>query len=93
MDNKISEIRKRIRALRVCMLEAEDVMHDQIRRDEECSEVAGQILTMRAEMARLVRERTVLGDREPISVSFSPRPPAPLTPVVRSAKRRLKRAG
>ena len=51
MDIKISEICNKIRALRVFMLEAEDVMHDQIRRDEECSEVAGQFLTMRAEIA------------------------------------------
>jgi hypothetical protein len=93
MDNKISEIRKKIRALRVSMLEAEDVMRDQVRRDEECSEVSGQILAMRAEMARLVVERATLGDREPISVSFVPRLPVPMTPVVRSAKRHLKRVG
>jgi hypothetical protein len=93
MDNKISEIRKEIRALRVSMLEAEDAMHDQIRRDEECSEVAGQILTMRAEMARLVRKRATLGDREPISVNFIPRLPVPSASVVRSAMRRLKRVG
>jgi uncharacterized protein YfkK (UPF0435 family) len=93
MDNKISEIRKKIKALRVSMFEAEDVMHDQIRRDEECSEVARQILTMRAEMVRLVRERTILGDREPISVNFSPRCPVPVTAGVRPAKRRLKRVG
>jgi hypothetical protein len=93
MDNRINKIRKKIRALRVAMLEAEDVMHDQIRRDEECSKVAGQILTMRAEMARLVQERTILGDREPISVRFISRRPAPVAAVVRLAKRRLKRVG
>jgi hypothetical protein len=91
MDNKISEIRNKIKVLRVSMLEAESVMHDQIRRDEECSEAAGKILTMRVEMGRLVRQRAVLGDREPISVSFIPRLPVLLTPVVRSAKRRLER--
>jgi hypothetical protein len=93
MDNKISEMRKKIRALRVSMLEAEDVMHDQIRRDEECSEVARQILTLRAEMTALIRERAILGDREPISVSFSPRRTMPVTTGVRPAKRRLKRVG
>jgi hypothetical protein len=81
MDNKISEIRKKIRALRVSMLEAEDAVRDQVRRDEECSEVSGQILAMRAEMVRLVVERATLGDREPISVSFVCRL-VPLTPVV-----------
>ena len=93
MDNKISEIRKKIRALRVSMLEAADVMNDQISRDHDCSDAAGRILAMRAEMARLVRERTILGDREPISVSFVPRLPVPLTPVVRPGKRHLKRVG
>jgi hypothetical protein len=29
------------------MLEAEAIMHDQIYRDEECSEIAGEILVMR----------------------------------------------
>ena len=93
MNNKISEIRRKIRALRVSMLEAEDVMRDQIRRDEECSEISVRILAMRAEMARLVVERATLGDREPISVNFIPRLPVPSASVVRSAMRRLKRVG
>jgi hypothetical protein len=57
MDNKISEVRKKIRALRVSMLEAEAIMHDQINRDEECSEIAGEIMVMRAAMSLLVQER------------------------------------
>jgi hypothetical protein len=75
MDNRINEIRKRIKALRVSMMEAEAIMHDQINRDEECSEIAGEMLEMRAAMSVLVRERTVLGDSEPILVSsfFIPR--------------------
>lgn len=92
MDNQISEIRKKIRMLRISMLELEDVMRGQIRRDEECSDVAGQILSMRAEMARLVGERAVLGDHEPISTVFIARVPAP-SAIVRSAKQRLKRVG
>ena len=36
MDNKINVVRKKIRALRVSMLEAEAIMHHQINRDEEC---------------------------------------------------------
>jgi hypothetical protein len=42
MDNRISQIRKKIRALRVSMLEAEAVMHEQVKRDEDCSCVAGR---------------------------------------------------
>ena len=75
MDNRISEIRKKIRALRVNMLGAVAIMHEQINRDEECSEIAGEIMVMRAAMSLLVGERTRLGDREPIQVSnfFIPR--------------------
>jgi hypothetical protein len=71
MDNRINEICKQIRALRVSMLEAEGVMHEQINRDEDCSWVAGEILAMRNVMNLLVEERTQLGDREPILVNFA----------------------
>jgi hypothetical protein len=80
MDNRINQIRKKIKALRVSMLEAEAIMHDQINRDEECSEIAGEIMVMRAAMSLLIEERAKLGDREPILVNsfFVPRrPPAP----------------
>ncbi|MDB5575806.1 MAG: hypothetical protein JWR80_982 [Bradyrhizobium sp.] len=75
MDNRINEIRKLIKALRISMLEAEAVMREQINQDMECSFVAGEILKMRAVMSVLVRERECLGDREPILVksSFIPR--------------------
>jgi|SRR4051812_8669732 hypothetical protein len=69
MDNHINEIRRTIRALRVSMLEAEAIMHEQIKRDEDCSFVAQEILKMRAVMSLLVRERTTLGDHEPIIVN------------------------
>ena len=83
MDNRISEIRKQIRLLRVSMLEAEAIMRDQINRDENCSFVAGDILKMRAVMSVLVRERAVLGDREPILVNVPRRAPAPRPLAVR----------
>jgi hypothetical protein len=69
MDNRISQIRKQIRALRVSMLEAEAIMREQINRDEECSFVAEEILKMRVVMSLLVEERSRLGDREPILVN------------------------
>jgi len=86
MDNRISEIRKQIRALRVSMIEAEAIMRAQINRDESCAFVAGDLLKMRAVMSVLVRERAVLGDREPILVNrfFVPRrAPAPRPVAVR----------
>ena len=68
MDNRISEIRRQIRALRVSMLEAEAIMREQINRDEDCAFVAGDLLKMRLVMSRLVEERAMLGDRDPIIV-------------------------
>src|ERR1700752_2567469 len=69
MDNRISEIRKVIRALRVSMREAEAIMHEQIKRDENCTFVAQEIMKMRIVMSELVQERTRLGDTGPIIVS------------------------
>jgi hypothetical protein len=83
MDNRINQIRKQIRALRVSMLEAEAVMREQVNRNEECSFVAGEILKMRAVMSLLVEDRSLLGDREPILVNsfFIPRHPAAAKPA------------
>lgn len=90
MDNRINEIRRQIRALRLSMIEAEAVMRAQIKRAEDCSFVAGDMLRMRAVMSRLVAERTELGDREPIIVNAAiPRSPALPAVIVRPAKRHL----
>jgi hypothetical protein len=92
MDNRISEIRKQIRALRVSMMEAQEIMRDQINRDANCAFVAGDILKMRTVMSVLVRERAVLGDNEPILVTkfFVPRrAPAPRPVALRPANRHL----
>ena len=92
MDNRINEMRKQIRALRVSMLEAEAIMHEQINRDEDCSFVAGEILKMRGVMSLLVEERTRLGDHEPILVNsfFVPRRRPAVKPLaVRPVKRHL----
>lgn len=94
MDNRISEIRKIIRALRVSMREAETIMHEQINRDEDCTFVAQEILQMRTVMSELVRDRAKLGDTDPIVVAslFIPRRQlAP--PRSRIAKRRLVSPG
>ncbi|SFH64010.1 hypothetical protein [Bradyrhizobium sp. Gha] len=75
MDNRINELRRTIRALRVSMREAESIMHEQINRDEDCSFVAQEVIKMRSVMSLLVKERTALGDFEPILVNsfFNPR--------------------
>ena len=69
MNNRVSEIRRVIRTLRASMREAEAIMHEQINRDENCSFVAQELLKMRLVMSGLVRERTTLGDNEPIIVT------------------------
>jgi hypothetical protein len=91
MDNRISEIRRQIRALRVSMLEAEAIMRQQINRDEDCAFVAGDLLKMRLVMGRLVEERGMLGDREPIIVhtSVAPRRRAATPIFLRAAKPEL----
>ena len=88
MDDRISEIRRVIRALRVSMREAEAIMHEQIKRDEDCSFVAQEVMKMRTVMSKLVQERTRLGDSTPIVVSapsFIPRRRAERHRVVRHA--------
>lgn len=92
MDNRISEIRRQIRSLRISMLDAEAVMREQISRGEDCAFVAGEMIKMRLVMARLVDERTKLGDREPIVVTRDPnaqRLPASRPATVRAAKLHL----
>ncbi len=94
MDNRISEIRRTIRALRISMREAEAIMHEQINRDEDCSFVAQEVMKMRSVMSLLAKERIALGDQEPIIVNsfFIPRrrptrKPAALAPTVESVFR------
>ena len=90
MNNRVNEVRKQIRALRLSMLEAEGVMREQINRELDCSFVAAEILKMRGVMSRLVVEKEALGDRDPILVSFHSTPrPAPKPPFIRPVKRNL----
>ena len=71
MVNRINEVRKQIRALRVIMFEAEAIVREQVNRDLDCSFVADEMLKMRVVMGLLAEERTRLGDREPILVNFA----------------------
>ncbi|HEY0849765.1 MAG TPA: hypothetical protein VGD96_07620 [Bradyrhizobium sp.] len=90
MDNRVNEIRKVIRALRVSMMEAQAVMRDQITRDQDCTFVAQELLKMRAVMTCLAREKEALGDHAPILVSSHVTPrPAPKPVFVRPVKRHL----
>ncbi|NOJ46979.1 hypothetical protein [Bradyrhizobium archetypum] len=64
MDNKLNEIRRKIRLLREKMLSAEDNIRKQVNRDEDCSEAATHLMAMRATMLGLIGERNRLGGEE-----------------------------
>ncbi|KRR01341.1 hypothetical protein CQ12_26360 [Bradyrhizobium jicamae] len=64
MDNKLNEIRRKIRLLRTEMLSAEDDIRKQVNRDEDCSEAAVHLMSMRVTMLGLISERNRLGGEE-----------------------------
>jgi hypothetical protein len=64
MDNKLNEICRKIRILRAEMLNAEDNIRKQVNRDEECSEAAVHLMSMRVTMLGLIGERNRLGGEE-----------------------------
>ena len=64
MDNRLNEIRRKIRFLRSEMLSAEDTIRKRINRDEGCAEASMQLMAMRAVMLGLIGERNRLGGEE-----------------------------
>jgi hypothetical protein len=64
MDNKLNQIRRKIRCLREEMLGAEDNIRKQVNRDEDCSEAAMHLMAMRVVMLGLIGERNRLGGEE-----------------------------
>ena len=64
MDNRLNEIRRKIRFLRAEMLSAEQTIRQQINRDEGCAEASMQLMAMRVVMLGLISERNRLGGEE-----------------------------
>ena len=64
MDNRLNEIRRKIRFLRAEMLGAEDNIRKQVNRDEDCSEASAHLMSMRVAMLGLIGERNRLGGEE-----------------------------
>ena len=64
MDNKLNEIRRKIRFLRAEMLGTEDNIRQQVNRDEDCAAAAVRLMSMRGAMLGLIRERNRLGGEE-----------------------------
>jgi hypothetical protein len=64
MDNRLNEIRRKIRFLRSEMLDAENTVRQQINRNEDCAEASMQVMAMRVVMLGLISERNRLGGEE-----------------------------
>jgi hypothetical protein len=103
MDNKLNEIRRKIRFLRAEMLIAEDNIRKKVNRDEDCAEAALHLMAMRVVMLGLISERNRLGGEErllnvderlKLDVRAAGRKPAPAAKASRlDAGRRAARAG
>lgn len=64
MNNKLNEIRRKIRFLRQEMLSAETTIRAQVNGDEDCAEASMQLMAMRVVMLGLIAERNRLGGEE-----------------------------
>src|SRR5215207_4901394 len=64
MDTALNEIRRKIRLLRAEMLSAEDNIRKRVNRDEDVSEAAVHLMSMRVVMLGLIGERNRLGGEE-----------------------------
>jgi hypothetical protein len=64
MDNRLNEVRRKIRSLRSEMLAAEELIRKQINRDEDCTAVSLRLMAMRTTMLSLIGERDRLGGSE-----------------------------
>jgi hypothetical protein len=61
MDDRLNKIRREMKMLREDMLRVGDVVCDQIARHQDCTHSALRQIEMRAKMAALVRQWSVLG--------------------------------
>jgi hypothetical protein len=64
MDNRLNEIRRKIRILRAEKLDLSDAVRGQVNRDQDCSDGALQLMAMRREMVALIERRNAMGGRE-----------------------------
>jgi hypothetical protein len=64
MDNKLNEIRRKIRVLRAEMLTAGANIRKQVNQHEDCAVAATHLMAMRAAMVGLLSERNRLGGEE-----------------------------
>jgi hypothetical protein len=67
MDNRLNELRRKISALRLKMLDMEASIRDQVNHDRDCTDSALRLMDLRQELTALVRQWSLLGggDRLP----------------------------
>jgi hypothetical protein len=61
MDNRLNEIRKKIRTFRAAMRVVETEMRKQIAHDQDCTAAGTRLLAMRKGLAVMIEEFTALG--------------------------------
>ena len=71
MDNRLNEIRRKIRFLRSQMLDAESTIRQHINRDEDCAEASMQLMAMRVVMLGLIGDGTGSAAKNACSMSMS----------------------
>jgi hypothetical protein len=64
MDNRLNQLRRKISAVRLEMLELEASIRDQINDDRDCTESSLRLMAIRQELTAQVREWTRLGGGE-----------------------------
>ena len=64
MDNRLNELRRKISALRLEMLDMEASIRDQVNDDRDCTESALRLMGMRQVLTALVGEWSLLGGGE-----------------------------
>ena len=64
MNNKLSEIRRKIRLLRDDMLALEEAIRHQVNHDQDCSEASGRLMGMSRNLIGLIRIRDAMGGGE-----------------------------
>ena len=68
MDNRLNELRRKISALRLKMLDMEASIRDLINNDCDCSEAALRLMAMRQELTVQLSEWSLLGGGERLPV-------------------------
>jgi hypothetical protein len=66
MDNRLNEIRKKIRAFRAQMRVVETEMRKHIAHDQDCTLAGTRLLAMRKGLAVMIEEFTALGGAVPL---------------------------